>query len=185
MGRPKLLLPLGPRRVIEHVLAALAQSQIDETVVVLPPGDTELASAVRSHRAHAVSLAQPTADMRASIVHGLDYAEQTWTDRQLDGFLVAPADHPTISSRVVDQLVARWYESDRSIFIPTYNGRRGHPVLLTWRHAQQLRDLQHGGLNRLVAENAAHVEECPCDEPTVLDDLDTPGDYERLLRRGP
>ena len=181
MGQPKLLLPLGHRRVIEHVLAALAGSQVNHTIVVAPPGADELCAIVRSHNAELAQLPEPTADMRASIVFGLARAEQRWGSGALDAFLVALADQPTLLSRTVDHLIARFHSSTRSIFIPTLGGRRGHPALFAWRHADAVRSLPPDqGLNSLVAQLDTEVEECPTDAPGMLQDLDTPGDYDRL-----
>ncbi|MBI3464671.1 MAG: nucleotidyltransferase family protein [Planctomycetes bacterium] len=181
MGHSKLLLPLGPRRVIEHVLAALAGSRIDQTIVVVPPDATELRAIVRTHGAEVAQLTDPTADMRTSVVYGLDRAEQLWGNGVLDAFLVALADQPTLSSRTVDCLIARSHSSGRSIFIPTFGGKRGHPVLFGWKHVEQVRSLPADrGLNCLIARLPSEVEECPIDEAGLLEDLDTPQDYERL-----
>ena len=181
MGQSKLLLPLGSRCVIEHVLVALAGSQVDQIVVVVPPEAGELAALVRLHRAEVVQLAEPTADMRGSVVYGLDHAERLWRATALDGFLVALADQPTLSSRTVDCLIGRSRGSGRSIFVPTFAGKRGHPVLFCWKHAEQVRSLPSDrGLNHLVAQLQSEVEECPIDEAELLEDLDTPEDYERL-----
>jgi molybdenum cofactor cytidylyltransferase len=181
MGQAKLLLPLGPRRVIEHVLAALASSQVDRTIVVAPPAAGELCALVRGHNAELAQLTVPTADMRASVAHGLDRAEQLWGGSALDGFLVALADQPTLLSRTVDHLIARFHASARSIFIPTADGRRGHPALFAWRHADAVRSLPPDrGLNSLVAQLCSEVEECPIAAPGSLEDLDTPEDFDRL-----
>ena len=181
MGQSKLLLPLGPRCVIEHVLVALAGSQIDHMVVVVPPDATELVAVVRAHGAEAAQLPAPTADMRASIVHGLDRAEQLWGTGSLDTFLVTLADQPTGSSRTIDHLTSRFRTSQQSIFVPTIGGRRGHPVLFAWKHAAGVRALPSDrGLNHLVAQMHMQVEECPIEEPGLLEDLDTPQDYDRL-----
>jgi molybdenum cofactor cytidylyltransferase len=183
MGRPKLLLPLGPRRVIEHVLDALVASRVDETIVVVPPGAEELRAVISTYPVHIVPLDAQTPDMRASIIEGLNHAQRQRAQAP-DAFLVALADQPSVSSRVIDALVARFRSSNRSIFIPTYNGRRGHPVLFAWRHVQQIRALPADqGLNRLVAQLDAEVEECPFDDPGLVEDLDTPADYSRLDAR--
>ena len=187
MGRPKLLLPLGPRRVIEHVLDALAASQVDRTIVVVPPGADELCLSVAGYSKAAVAgLQAPTADMRSSVLFGLDHAEYLLQRQTPDAFLVVPADQPTLTAAIVDRLIDRFHASGRSIVVPTYRGRRGHPLLLAWQHVAAVRALPSDrGLNHLVAQFAAEVDECPIDDPGLLVDLDTPADYERLLARPP
>ena len=213
MGRSKLLLPLGPRRVLEHVLDALAHTRVDRTLVVIPPDAPKLRALVVDAGAVPVELADITPDMRASIAHGLTYAEQVRPVSPPDAFLVALADQPALSAGTVNHLIDRFasYHSPltphsdtplttnqspltadsspltppavRSIFIPTHAGRRGHPVLFAWRHARQVQSLAPGrGLNQLVADCAAVVEECPIETPSILDDVDTPQDYERAQK---
>ena len=64
------------------------------------------------------------------------------------------------------------------------SGKRGHPVLFSWKHVEAVCAIPPDrGLNHLVAELAADVEQCPVDEPGLLDDLDTPYDYDRLRQR--
>ena len=47
MGRDKLLLPWGDTVVIGSLLAALSDGGVDETVVVVPPDNPELAGWLR------------------------------------------------------------------------------------------------------------------------------------------
>ncbi len=186
MGRPKLLMPLGDRLVIEHVLGALAQSAVDRVVVALPPGAAGLLAVVQRFGVEVAQLDEPTADMRATVVRAIDHAEARWGRSRLRALLLVLADHPTIQPEVVASLVKRFRDSRRPICIPTYNGRRGHPVLFDWRLAAEIGGLPAGaGLNALVARRADDVEECPQRDPSVLDDMDTPADYDRLRGRPP
>ena len=183
MGQPKLLLPLGRRRVIEHVLSALAESKVDQTVVVVPPRAVELVAVAEGCNAVVVRLLNQTSDMRSTIEYGLTYAEDTWGTDQLSGFLVAPADQPTVCPATVDHLIQRSRVSSAKVFIPTFKGRRGHPVLFLWELATQVRSIPPDhGLNHLVTQLGHDVEECPTDTAGVLEDLDTPEDYERLKK---
>jgi molybdenum cofactor cytidylyltransferase len=184
MGQPKLLLPLGARRVIEHVLHALTHSRVDRTIVVIPPDGTELLSLVRFHNVETVQLATATPDMRSSIVRGLERAEGLPGDVPPESFLVVLADQPTLSATAVNQLIDRSRASSRSILIPTYRGKRGHPVLFSWSLASQVRAIPPDrGLNWLVNQRGSEVEECPVDDAGLVEDLDTPEDFERLQRR--
>src|SRR5262249_34727228 len=56
MGRPKLALPLGQRSVLEHVLAALRQAQVEHILVVIGPHVAELGSLAKSAGAHVCSV---------------------------------------------------------------------------------------------------------------------------------
>lgn len=184
MGQPKLLLPLGPRRVIEHVLDALANSRVDRTIVVLPPDADELHNVVSAFEVESVQLAAPTPDMRTSVLCGLERAEELAGAAKPTDFLVALADQPTLSARIVDQLIDRSRGNTKSVFIPTNRGKRGHPVLFCWSLATRVREIPSDrGLDWLINQLGEEVEEFPVDDSGLLMDLDTPADYERLQRR--
>ena len=183
MGRPKLLLPLGPRRVIEHVLDALTNSSVDRTIVVLPPDAGELLSVVCAFKVEAAQLAETTPDMRSSVIFGLERAEELAGAANPAAFLVALADQPTLSATTVNRLIDRSRASTKSVFIPTYHGKRGHPVLFSWSLAPHVRAIPPDrGLDWLINQRGDEVEEFPVDDSGLLVDLDTQQDYERLQR---
>jgi molybdenum cofactor cytidylyltransferase len=82
---------------------------------------------------------------------------------------------------VVRQLIDAVEKSNHSIFVPTHNDRRGHPTLLSWRHASGIRTIDAGsGINSYLRARSAEILEVPVNDPEVLADLDTPQDLERL-----
>jgi molybdenum cofactor cytidylyltransferase len=187
MGRPKLALPLGERTILEHVLAALHCAEVAHLVVVLGPHVRELATLAHHAGALVFQLAEETADMRATVEHGLRWLEEQFQPRPDDAWLLVPVDHPTLTASVIRELErARRSNPARSIFVPTFHGRRGHPLMLTWRHVGGIFAHTAGeGLNSYVRQHSADVLEVPVENETVLWDLDTPEDYERLRLRWP
>ena len=184
MGEPKLLLPLGKSTVIEQVVTVLRTGGLDRVVVVIRPGDEPLRRAAAAAGAHVVEPPEPPAEMRQSVQFGLDDLRMNRAPELRDGWLLMPADHPLLDVHVLETLLDRWNESDCPILIPTYHGRRGHPVLFRWELAAEVSQIPEGqGLNRLVKQRAAEVVELEVDDDAVLLDLDTPDDYARLLCR--
>jgi molybdenum cofactor cytidylyltransferase len=184
MGRPKLALPLGSRTVLEHVVAALRDGGADVVVVVIGAHIPELADLATAAGAAVCQLTEATADMRATVEHGLGWLEEHCRPAPDDDWLLAPADHPALSGEVVRRLRAsRAQRPEQSLFIPVHQGRRGHPALLAWRHVAAIRELPPGlGLNSYLRLHAGETVEVPVESDSVLCDLDTPEDYERLLR---
>ena len=185
MGRPKLALPLGDRTVIEHVVAALRAGGADHVLVVVGPHAPELAPLGESAGAEVCSLAEPTADMRATVEYGLRHLEERRCPRPDDAWLLAPADHPVLNPDAIRALLAaRAAEPSQSIFIPVHAGRRGHPALIAWRHVAGLHAFAAGqGIDAYLRAHANEVREVPVADDGVLCDLDAPEDYERLRQR--
>ena len=185
MGRPKLLLPLAGRPVLAHLIHALQAGGADRVLVVAAPHLPELVPLAQSAGADAFVLPLDSPDMRATVEAGLAWVEHAWAPAAGDAWLLAPADHPTLEPAAVRRLIAaRTQHPERSIFLPTHAGRRGHPVLLGWHHVSAIRALPAGqSLNQYIRTQSAATLEVPVASPAVLLDLDTPEDYERLLRQ--
>jgi len=181
MGRPKLALSLGGRTVLERVLAAVRAGGVDETLVVIGPHVAELEPLARREGAHVLALAEETADMRATVERGLKWLEERFAPAADDRWLLLPADHPALDAAVVRRLLAARANSERSIVLPTFEGKRGHPALIDWLHVAALGALPPGeGLNVYFRQQKEQSLEVPVASGDVLLDLDTPEDYARL-----
>jgi CTP:molybdopterin cytidylyltransferase MocA len=184
MGQPKLLLPLGRRTILEHVIAAIRKAGIERILVVANGQVPELAAVARSAGAAVLTLPHETPDMRATVEFGLKWIEQTWSPGPEDCWLLVPADHPAIEAGVIRELLAaESAHPEVSIFMPKYDGRRGHPTLIRWPHVSGIRHHPAGeGLNRYFRLQADQVCEMPVSNPGVLIDIDTPEDYQHAIR---
>ncbi len=181
MGRPKLLLPAGSTTVIARMLAILARPEISATVVVVRPDDEPLRAAVAECGAIPLLPVEPPPEMRQSVEHALRFLEQQFRPRSVDAWLLAPADHPLLDSRVIDRMLSAWRASAGKILVPTYRGKRGHPTLFPWPMTPEVFDLPPDqGLNMLLQRHAAEIKPIEIDSPAVVADLDTPDDYARL-----
>jgi len=187
MGRPKLALPLGDRTVLGRVVMALQQAGIEQILVVVGPQVPELVPLAQAAGAAVLLLAKQTSDMRATVEQGLSWLEAQFHPREEDYLLLVPADHPTLNPAVIGKLLkARERNPSLSIVIPTFEGRRGHPVLLSWRHVAGIERIPADqGLNVYLRQHAEETLELPVDSAEILRDLDTPEDYQQLRRAWP
>ena len=181
MGRPKLLLPLGGLTAISRLVPTLKGELAGGSVVVVcRRDDTPLAEAVRAEGAELVTPETDPPDMRTSIEHGLRHLRLTGGD----GWLLCPADHPLVESHVLQGLIATWEADPSRIVIPTFQGRRGHPVVFPGALAADVFALPpEAGLNAIVRARAELVREVLFDTDSVVADLDTPEDYARWQAR--
>jgi molybdenum cofactor cytidylyltransferase len=181
MGRPKLLLPLAGRTILEHVITAVREAGIDSTLVVVGPHVPDLVLLAETAGADVLVLGEQTPDMRATVEQGLRWLERHFSPLPDDGWLLLPADHPTIHSAVIRDLMdARQRNPQASLVVPTYQGQRGHPALLAWSHVAALKAFPEGlGLNLYLRQHAVQTLEVPVASADILWDLDTPEDYAR------
>jgi molybdenum cofactor cytidylyltransferase len=182
MGQPKLLMPVGTKTVIEQLLAVLGKAGVDQAVVVCRRGDRKLQAVVEKCGATIVLPQKDPPDMRTSAAHALDWIRSTMSPDDSDGWMLIPADHPVLTAATVSQLIQAWKESAAEIVVPVYAGRRGHPTAFGWSTADQVASIpSHQGLNQLLRAAGNAILEVEVNDPTVLFDLDTPQDYERMI----
>jgi len=199
MGRPKLMLPLAGKPLIVNTINAWLRSPIDQVVVVVRPGDDDLAAAVRNAAESQGSISKgrieivvpqsPPPDMKASLQVALAHLQKmVQPDDDADAFLVAPADIPRLSPAIINRLLARHQRGRKNLILaPTISQQRGHPVLFPWQFVPQVFQLsEHEGLNAIVEREA--VEPIVCDDLIAADespfaDLDTPEQYDQISQR--
>jgi molybdenum cofactor cytidylyltransferase len=99
-------------------------------------------------------------------------------------FVLALGDQPSLVPGTVAQLFTEARQGDATIVVPSYAGRRGHPLLIHHTHRQEIGAL--GGENGLRALLHAHPESIRhvlFPDEAVLSDMDTPEEYQRELER--
>jgi molybdenum cofactor cytidylyltransferase len=101
-----------------------------------------------------------------------------------DWFLIALGDQPSLRPATVERLLHAASEGDATILVPSYGGRRGHPLLIHASHREEIGGLDGGlGLRELLLRHPESVRHLVVPEEAVLHDMDTPEDYQRELRR--
>jgi molybdenum cofactor cytidylyltransferase len=84
----------------------------------------------------------------------------------------------------VEAVLAAWQQTDKQIVLPTYEGKRGHPVVLGRRYTPQILGLETGfGLNVITRGFPADTLEVALNASEILEDMDTPEEYEREVKR--
>lgn len=184
MGAPKLLLPMDGGTMIEKTLAAWKASRVDKIVVVVRPDDEELVKVCRSQGAEVVVPLVAPPEMKDSVQYGLRHIERYFSPTAGDAWLLAPADMPGLSPRIINALVAAFQSGEKSILVPTLAGKRGHPVLFPWTLAAEIFSLRTDeGLNVLRQRHESREVSCDSIEPAgtaAFNDIDTPEDFGRL-----
>lgn len=187
MGEPKLLMSVGKSTVIERLLLVLHDAGVDQTVVVCRKDDFALRDllsrmSVTYGRVKIVIPDVDPPDMRCSVQYALDEITSSMRPAESDAWMLIPADHPVLTCETVVQLIAEWKTSRAQIVVPVHNGERGHPTFFGWNTVRQVVAIaQDRGLNELLKDERNTIHEVDVNDPTVLFDLDTPEDYQRMI----
>ena len=169
--RNKLLIPVDGKPMVTQVADCLLSSQAAPLAVVT------------GHDYAAVEAALP--EGRFALTHNPDYASGLSSSLKrglaalpddIDGVLVCLGDMPRLSPKAVDRLIAAFDPLEgRAICVPTWQGKRGNPVLFAKRFFAEMQEVAGDvGARALIGEHAEAVCEVPMDDDAVLVDVDTP-----------
>jgi len=188
MGRPKQLLPLRGRCLLQRVFDEAISSRLDEIVLVL------------GHRADEVRAAlQLPAGTRARSVVNADWSLGQSTSLRLGLRSAAPqaaavaillGDQPGVKAALIDHVARAFLDAGLPAARPVYSGAGGsrvpgHPVFLARRIWPEVDALGGDeGARALLAARASWLLEVPVEGPPPAD-IDTWEDYQRARVAGP
>jgi len=175
MGTQKLLLPLGNQTVIARVVDAVRRAPVDRTIVVVGAHGEAMREALQGRPVSFVVNPDPDGDMLGSVRCGLRAVPN-----ECAGVLIVLGDHPSVRTTWINRMVLCFRETGDGIVVPVHRGKRGHPILVSARFRDELLSRYDGvGLRGLLQAHEKQVTAVEVASPEVLEDLDTPDDYER------
>ena len=171
MGRPKALLPYRESTFLEHLIQVTRHPRIGVTRIVLGAGADEIRTVAKLDASMVVLNPDWQQGQLSSICTGLRSLEGIETD----GMILCPVDHPLVSARLVSKLIEQFYVNGKSIVLPVYNNRRGHPVIFSSAlYEELLAAPSDKGARAVVWADSADVFEVPTDEEGVILNINNP-----------
>jgi molybdenum cofactor cytidylyltransferase len=169
MGKPKLHLPFGESTLLRTTVAAALAGGCCP-VIVVGRSDDENLDELASGRIIVVRNKDPLRGMLSSLREGLALVRS-------EGFFFIPGDMPMVAATTYELLGGHFGAGP---VIPTYSGRRGHPVLMPSSLIPALLALpQDLPLKVLIeASGPLFVE---TEDPGVLRDIDDPESYRAAI----
>lgn len=180
MGSPKALLDYQGRPFLEHLIAATRHPKIGVTRVVLGANAETIRDKLKLDPAAVIM----NPDWEKSQLSSIQAAIRSLPSEATDGILLCLIDHPLISATLIGQLIQQFYESRKPIVIPTYNGKRGHPIIFSSALYDELLEAPHEiGARAVVWNHQDDIHEMPTEEEGVLLNLNDPETLQRAIGR--
>ncbi len=185
----KLLLPLGNRPVIAHVLEAALASQAQPILVILGHQAEQVRSALTSLPTNNKTLffienPHYKQGMSTSLHTGLQAIQQINREASatIDGVLILLGDQPLITAQVIDTLIAARDATEKQIVAAMYNGKRGNPVIFGARLFPELMTVtgDEGGRS-VLAQHREDVANIEIGDPLANSDVDTWSAYQQVI----
>ncbi|MFN8374610.1 MAG: selenium cofactor biosynthesis protein YqeC [Anaerolineae bacterium] len=177
MGQMKVLMPWTERKtIIEHIIEQLYLAHVDHICVVTGNQSKDVTThAERAGASTVYNAAFASGEMLSSLKAGLKAMPAN-----ISAVLVVLGDQPRIQPKTITQVLSAYAEGAGDIVAPSYQMRRGHPILIDRRYWAEILALPDGGAPRDVLnahpDSIAYVN---VDNDSILADVDTPQDYQR------
>lgn len=174
MKRQKLLLPFNGKTIIETVVENVASSVGSNILVVLGSHAEEIKSLIENQKVQFCVNESFLNGMLSSAICGFRALPH-----EAKAALVFLGDQPQIPPQATNLVIEVWMKSKKGIVMPTFNGRRGHPVLIETRYKSEIEKLDpERGLKTLSEKYKDDVFEVECEIPEILRDIDTQEEYQ-------
>lgn len=171
-GMPKALVRHGGSLLVERAFATLRDGGCDPVVVVLGAAADEVRT--RAELPGSVIVVNPdwATGMGSSLQVGLEALAAT----NATAVVVLLVDTPGVTSVAVARLAG--FATPDALAVATYQGQRGHPVLLGRSHWTGAAALAVGDVGARAYLRRHSVHEVPCDDIADGTDLDHPDKQE-------
>ncbi|HAT35159.1 MAG TPA: 4-diphosphocytidyl-2C-methyl-D-erythritol kinase, partial [Rhodospirillaceae bacterium] len=172
----KLLAEVDSEPMVRRAAAIVTASQAAPVITVTGHESEKVAEALK--------------DFDLTLVHNPAYADGISGSLQrglaamptdIDGVVVCLGDMPRVSEHVIDKLVAAFSPTEqREICVPTWQGKRGNPVLLGRRFFSEINDISGDvGARGLLGAYPELICEVEMENDSILLDIDTPEALEK------
>jgi len=164
-----------------RILEALEALDVRARVVVLGPDAARIRPSLATHEC--VIVENP--DLAGEAIGSLRAALAALDPIRPSGIVAWPVDLPHVRVATLERLLEVHRRSGAPAVVPSFAEQRGHPVIWDQALFSELTTSPAATRHGAGAVLAAHERDLitvAVDDPAVIDDLNTPEDYERLIR---
>jgi len=180
MGTPKAALAYRGRTFLETIVQTLEEAGIERIVVVLGHRAEEIQRQIKIEPARVVI----NPDYRSGQTSSLQAGLRALLADGPDAVLLCLVDHPAVSAETARKIMAAFCEGGAPVVIPTYQGRRGHPVLIGRQVFPELLDLaSDAGADSVIRKYRPTTQSVAVEDEGVVIDVDDPESYRQLTSR--
>jgi molybdenum cofactor cytidylyltransferase len=176
MGRNKMLLPYGTSTVLETIVTEVtACPAVTDVVIVTGHEPNRITALLAPYSVRCVfNPAYARAEMLVSLQVGVRALSA-----EVQAVLIVLGDHPRLRRDIIQQVIDAYQPG--ALVIPSYQLKRGHPLLidrLWW--AELLALPETATLRDFIRAHEDHIRYVVAEADSVLQDMDTPEEYRGL-----
>lgn len=178
MGTPKALLPYRGKTFVEHLIEVTRHPRVGVTRVVLGAHVDEIRKTLGENAVNVVV----NAEWQKGQLSSIQAAIRSLPAGGTGGLILCPVDHPIVSSALVAKLIEAFDASGKAIVLPTFRGKRGHPVIFrATLYDELLAASPEVGARQVVWAHAGDILEVATEEEGVILNLNDPESLRRVM----
>lgn len=181
-GRPKQLVRLNDRCLIEWVLDAALKSKLKRIILVLGYAHQQVLQALDPK----LQDSKLSVEINPEFKKGQSCSLQLGLSRVIDAFpavMFLLADQPLVDTATLNFLLEHFWSADKDICVPTFEGQKGNPCIFRKNIFPQIMHITgDSGARHIIRSNPERVLEIDIKNPYFFIDVDTPEDLERIKK---
>jgi molybdenum cofactor cytidylyltransferase len=175
----KPLLPMDGTTVLEYVIETYRKAKIKDIRVVCGFRAGDVKPVVEKHDARVIENPFYPNGMLSSVKTGI-----RTIGSDIDGFFIHPVDIPLVRPETIKKLTDIFQNTSHDVFFPVFMDNEGHPPLISRRHINGILIYEGPeGLNGYFSRNLERQVRIPVCDHGILWDMDTPEEYQTMVRR--
>lgn len=179
-GGNKLLAPIGGVPIIRLVANAVVDAKLEPVIAVVYPNAEKILATLNGLPIKLLINLDFADGMAASLTIGINALPQ-----DVAGVMIMLADMPLVSAATLMTLLVSFRKArGTQIAYPTYAGQQGNPVIFPKHYFEEIASLKGDrGAKSLLKKYASICRAVPVESDSVLIDIDTAADYDRVCKR--
>lgn len=181
MKQPKLLMPWGNSSVLGTVISAFYNGGVGKVQVVTGAFREWVEKEAQKYQADCVF--NPMFE-NGSMLDSIKAGIRAILNTNYDAVFVALGDQPAVSSEDIQEMAKIYLNTHALLIIPSFEMKRGHPWLVSRELWSSILNLEAPKTMRdFIEANKNRITYYVVKSSRILDDLDTPEDYEKYRPR--
>jgi molybdenum cofactor cytidylyltransferase len=174
IGQNKGLLKINGISFLEKVILPLKNAGCDPVIVVGGSQSDKVKAESLKHGAEFALNEKWQSGQFSSLKAGLRQLKH-----DVEGAIIALADHPLVMSNTYNILMEEFLEHSDKIILPICNGRRGHPIVIPEEIIKEIKSAPDNSiLKDIIFDHTDKIYETVIEDPGILKDIDTNSDLE-------
>lgn len=175
-GQNKLMLKVDGETFVHKTLKEIRKAELYQNIIVTGFEEERIRNELQDLSPLFVHNPDFESGMHGSIKKGVNVFSG-------DAFFICLSDMPYFDSEVLNLLKSKY--SAGKIFVPVFEGKRGHPVLFSSAFVPEIMQEPDGdyGLSYLLKRHSDKVVEVPVSSRNILVDVDSPEDFQKIETR--